>query len=122
VDDGGVTVVLADDEVMQGINHQFRGIDRTTDVLAFPLGETDEDGGYIGDVIVSLDRARDQAPRFDNDPETELARLVAHGILHLLGYDHHTPSDGKKMKAAERRALARLEAGSLWPGAGTARA
>lgn len=122
VEDGGLTVVLADDEIMRGINHRYRGQDRTTDVLAFPLGENDEDGDYIGDVIVSLDRAREQAPRFDNDPETELARLLAHGVLHLLGYDHHTPSDGKKMKQAERRALARFEPGSLWPEAGPSRA
>ena len=112
--EGAVTVVLADDATLRDLNARFRHRDRVTDVLSFPLGEEDEGGGtYLGDVVVSLERARSQAPRFGNDVETELARLVAHGLLHLLGYDHHRPADGRRMKAAERRALAALEAGSL---------
>jgi probable rRNA maturation factor len=55
----------------------------------------------------------EQAPRFGTDPDAELARLVAHGLLHLLGYDHHTPADGRRMKAAERRALQGFLPGTL---------
>ena len=58
--------------------------------------------------------SRVQAPRFENDPEAELARLMVHGLLHLLGYDHHRPQDGRRMKAAERRALGMFLPGSLW--------
>jgi probable rRNA maturation factor len=85
-------------------------------VLAFPLGEPDEAGDvYLGDVVISLERAAEQAPRFGNTLEPELARLLSHGVLHLLGYDHHTPGEGRTMKAAERRALAAYQAGTLLP-------
>lgn len=120
VEDGGVTIVLTDDAGIRDLNGRFRGRDRVTDVLAFPLGEDDGAGLYLGDVVVSLPRALEQAPRFHNDPERELARLMAHGLLHLLGYDHHTPAEGRRMKAAERRALARLAPGSLLPDTGAA--
>ena len=113
VAEGGLTIVITDNKGIQGFNARFRGMDRPTDVLAFPLHEEDESGIYLGDVIVSLEQARDQAPRFENDFESEFGRLISHGILHLLGYDHHTPSEGKKMKTAERRALSRLEPGTL---------
>jgi probable rRNA maturation factor len=111
---GEMTVVLTDDATIRQLNARHRGLDRPTDVLAFPLEEPPGEDTYLGDVIVSLDRAREQAGRFDNDPEAELARLLAHGILHLLGYDHHTPADGKRMKGAERRALRGYEPGALW--------
>jgi len=118
---GAVTVVLTGDAAIRELNRRFRNIDRATDVLAFPLGEEDEEGGpYLGDVIVSLERAVDQAPRFHNDAEEELGRLIAHGLLHLLGYDHHSPWDGRRMKAAERRALEFLEPGSLLGEGGSA--
>jgi len=108
---GGVTIVFTDDAGIRDLNARFRNMDRATDVLAFPLPDED---GYIGDVIISLERARVQAPRFENDPEAELARLMVHGLLHLLGYDHHRPQDGRRMKAAERRALGMFLPGSLW--------
>ncbi len=105
--------MLTDDAGIRKLNARFRNQDRHTDVLAFPLHDTDDIGLYLGDVVVSIERAREQAPRFNNDFESELARLIVHGILHLLGYDHHTSSDGKKMKARERLALERFTPGSL---------
>lgn len=108
---GAVTIVFTDDAGIRDLNARFRDQDRATDVLAFPLPDED---GYLGDVIISLERARAQAPRFGNDREAELARLIVHGLLHLLGYDHHRPQDGRRMKAAERRALGLFAAGSLW--------
>ena len=108
---GAVTIVFTDDAGIRDLNVRFRDKDRPTDVLAFPLHDDD---GYIGDVIISLERARAQAPRFENDPESELARLIVHGLLHLLGYDHHRSQDGRRMKAAERKALERFLPGSLW--------
>ena len=81
---------------------------------AYPAGWlSDEEGAYLGDVVISMDRARAQAPRYRHDVEAELARLLVHGVLHLLGYDHHAPRDGRAMKAAERRALAAFLPGSL---------
>jgi probable rRNA maturation factor len=108
---GAVTIVFTDDAGIRDLNARFRDQDRATDVLAFPLPDED---GYLGDVIISLERARAQAPRFGNDREAELARLIVHGLLHLLGYDHHRPQDGRRMKAAERRGLGLFAAGSLW--------
>ena len=114
--EGAVTLVLTDDRRIQDLNQRFRDKDRPTDVLAFPLHEEDETGeSYLGDIIISLERAVEQAPRFHNTPDAELARLVSHGILHLLGYDHHSPADGKRMKAAERRALLGHLPGTLIP-------
>lgn len=119
VSDGALTVVFTDDAGIRLLNRQFRDKDRPTDVLSFPLHEDDEQGPYLGDVIISLERALKQAPRFHNEPEAEIARLVAHGILHILGYDHHRPADGRRMKAAERRALTRYEPGTILPQAGS---
>ena len=113
ITEGGVTIVLTDNPGIRSLNARFRNQDKPTDVLAFPLDDTDDFGVYLGDVVVSVDRAREQAPRFNNDFDGELARLIIHGILHLLGYDHHTPLDGKKMKARERAAHARFIPGSL---------
>jgi len=106
---GAVTLVLTGNREVQELNARFRGLDRPTDVLAFPLDDPD----YLGDVVISVERAREQAPRFHNDFEAELARLIAHGLLHLLGHDHHTPAEGRRMKAAERRALAGWLPGTL---------
>jgi len=111
--DGALTLVLTDNDALRELNFRFREKDRATDVLSFPLHEEDEGGLYLGDVVISTERAREQAPRFHNDEESELARLIAHGILHILGYDHHRPADGRKMKAAERRALAEFTPGTL---------
>jgi probable rRNA maturation factor len=118
VTEGGLTIVLTDNEGIREFNSRFRGRDAATDVLSFPLHEADESGMYLGDVIVSVEQAKRQAGRFHNDPETELARVVSHGILHILGYDHHTSVDGRRMKSAERKALAVLTPGTLWPGGG----
>ncbi len=109
VREGAVTLVLTGDREVRELNARFRGLDRPTDVLAFPLDDPD----YLGDVVISVERAREQAPRFHNDFESELARLIAHGILHLLGHDHHTSVEGRRMKAAERRALTGYVPGTL---------
>jgi probable rRNA maturation factor len=114
VADGAMSLVLTDNAGIHGLNARYRDIDRATDVLAFPLHEEDETGSiYLGDVVISVERAREQAPRFGNDFESELARLIAHGILHLMGHDHHTPHQGRAMRAAERRALAAFTPGTL---------
>jgi probable rRNA maturation factor len=113
VTQGTLTLVLTDDAHIRELNGTFRNKDKATDVLAFPMDALEGVDPYIGDVIVSLERAIEQAPRFENNPEQELARLITHGILHLLGYDHHSPQEGKKMKQAERHALVHYIEGSF---------
>lgn len=124
VGEGVLCLVLTDNVRIRELNARYRSKDRATDVLAFP-GDVDADPflppppgarvepRYLGDVVVSVERAVEQAPRFHNDPESELARLVTHGILHLLGHDHHTPAEGRRMKAAERAALRAFVPGTL---------
>lgn len=133
-----VGLLLTDNADLREMNRVYRGIDRVTDVLAFPDGDGDENtrgsrdsagGGpaphlpvdsafaesTAGDIAISLERAVEQAPRFSATFEQEVARLVIHGLLHLLGYDHHMPADGRRMKARERFYLAGVARGSIVP-------
>lgn len=103
-----VSVLLTGDAALQSLNRTYRGIDAPTDVLSFPIGETDPVNGVLllGDVILSTERAVAQAMAMGHDPEDELTLLVIHGTLHLLGYDHATPEEKAAMWAAQRTALA----------------
>jgi probable rRNA maturation factor len=103
-----VGLLLTDDDELHRLNHAYRGLDRPTDVLAFAADSDDsEDGRYLGDVAVSLERASEQAPRYGHRFPAEVDRLVVHGLLHLCGYDHHSPADGRRMRARERHYLGR---------------
>jgi probable rRNA maturation factor len=84
------------DREMRRVNRQFRGRDRTTDVLSFP-GED----GHLGDVLVSVPTARRQAAAAGHDVDRELKTLLLHGVLHCLGHDHET--DQGEMERLERR-------------------
>lgn len=99
-----VSVVIGDDELLRSLNARFRRKDQPTDVLSFP-GETPGPYRHLGEVVISVDRAVAQAPRYEHEVADELARLLVHGLLHLLGYDHHSPAEGRRMRAAERRHL-----------------
>lgn len=114
-----VGVCLSDDAHLHALNRDYRGRDRPTDVLSFPAeplpGDDVAEAEYLGDVVISMERAERQAPRFGATFEQETARLVVHGLLHLLGYDHHAPADGRRMKARERAYLAGLVRGSILP-------
>jgi len=101
-----VGIVLTDNEELRRLNAAYRGRDLVTDVLSFPAEATDsEDGRYLGDIAISLERAGEQAPRFGNEFPDEVDRLLVHGLLHLCGHDHHAPADGRRMKARERAYL-----------------
>ena len=105
---GEIAVVLADDERLRGTNRDWRGIDRATDVLSFAYDEHEPDAAtrpVRGDLLVSMDRVRDQARRFRVTPGAELARLVAHGTLHLCGHDHVRAGERRLMRAREALAL-----------------
>ena len=82
------SVTFADNEGIRAINREYRSIDAPTDVLSFPLFEEDETGKQLGDIVLSLERCREQAEQFGHSFERECAFLTVHSTLHLLGYDH----------------------------------
>lgn len=112
-----VTIVLGDDDYLLELNHQFMGIDQPTDVLSFYIAETNpEDGSfYLGDVAISLNRAKSQADTGNHSIEDELCLLVVHGVLHLLGYDHASAEEKKQMWSAQARILHLLGSNLLVP-------
>jgi probable rRNA maturation factor len=105
-----LTIVISDDAQLHALNRQFLGIDAPTDVLSFPSGDTDPDSDavYLGDIIISLQRAQTQASAGDHPLEHELQLLVVHGVLHLLGHDHAEEEEKAAMWAAQTRALEAL--------------
>ncbi len=112
-----LTVVFARDPFVRRLNASYRDVDRPTDVLAFSMmderppvveGEAPEPERVLGDVVISIDRALEQAPRYNVSVEREVLKLVAHGVLHLLGHDHETPVERTKMRRLENRYLRKL--------------
>lgn len=103
---------ITDDGGIQTLNRTYRQIDEPTDVLSFGLGLDDSgtpDGSVVlGDVIISLERAREQAEQYGHPLDREVAFLVVHGVLHLLGYDHETEEERAEMRAREEAVLAQL--------------
>lgn len=95
---GGVCVALVSDAQIRALNRQYRGADKTTDVLSFPSGGGDP---FLGDIVIATGMARRQAAAAGHALSTELKVLALHGLLHLLGYDHET--DGGKMAWLEQR-------------------
>ena len=108
VDDSpSMTVMITDDEHLQEMNQRYRGIDKPTDVLAFETDFTDPDldSRYLGDVVISYQQARIQAEMRGHQVEEELQLLVVHGVLHLLGFDHDSPSGKEEMWSLQSQAL-----------------
>jgi probable rRNA maturation factor len=103
---GGIVVLLTDDAAQHALNLQFRGKDSSTNVLSFPAPENPED--HLGDISLAYEvcaaEARDQAKPFAH----HLQHLVAHGVLHLVGYDHETDAEALEMEGLEREVLAGL--------------
>lgn len=103
-----LSVVVTTDARIRGLNRRWRGKDRATDVLSFPAGDAPRAPGRpvpLGDVVVSLDTARRRARGERRPLREELARYLAHGLLHLLGHDHDEPDAARRMAAAEARLL-----------------
>ncbi len=104
-----ISVTVTDDERVRAVNLEQRGIDRATDVLSFPMLEFDEngtadgeyetDGDYImlGDIVISAERAREQANEYGHSFLREISFLTAHSMLHLLGYDHEEEDEERIM-------------------------
>jgi probable rRNA maturation factor len=94
-----LAIRLTGDEELQKLNRDFRGVDRTTDILSFPGTETPE-GRHLGDIVISVPTARLQSAEYDHHLLRELKILLLHGVIHCLGYDHES-DDGEmdKMEA-----------------------
>lgn len=122
VEDGAsVSVVFTDDATIHRLNREYRGVDRATDVLSFGLSELaapaegDEPGaGFVlppgaglelGEIVISQETAARQAAEHGRALDHELAHLVVHGVLHLLGHDHANPDEEAAMRAREDRVL-----------------
>lgn len=119
-----VNVVLTDNEEIHKLNLEYRGIDRPTDVLSFPMLEYDTPSDFshveedyedcfnpetgelmLGDIVISVDKVEEQAEKYGHSQRRELAFLVAHSMLHLCGYDHMEEEERLDMEARQRAIL-----------------
>ncbi len=110
LEDVELSVLLTTEAGIQELNRSWRRKDRPTDVLSFPAGEPPPGAigpRHLGDVILSLDTARRQARAHHRTLDQELDLYLAHGLLHLLGHDHHRRPDARRMAALEARLLGR---------------
>lgn len=117
--DAQLSVTLVDNNTIRRINHEQRGIDAPTDVLSFPMLEFDEygnaeadyetDGEYviIGDIVISMERAHEQAKEYGHSLLRETAFLTAHSMLHLLGYDHVDDKKGEELMCEKQEKVLR---------------
>lgn len=110
-----LTVVLTDDTQLHELNHEYLGVDAPTDVLSFPSDQTDPETGarYLGDILISTERAAAQAAAAGHAAEAEAQLLVVHGVLHLLGYDHGEPEEKARMWQAQGEILSELGLGGI---------
>src|SRR5688500_16696183 len=111
VDEGAeLSLLFVEPDHIRKLNGRFAGNDYPTDVLAFPMMEDDEEGSLLlGDVVICPEIARKNAAELGHELQQELANLVVHGTLHLLGYDHQREDDKANMDARLREILATFE-------------
>ncbi|MEK3791922.1 rRNA maturation RNase YbeY [Paenibacillus sp. FSL R7-0204] len=126
IDSGEVDLTFVNNERIHELNLEYRGIDRPTDVLSFAMNEAGEDEleikydladedeeleevpNVLGDIIISVTRAQEQAEEYGHSLERELGFLFVHGFLHLLGYDHQEPEAEAEMMSKQEKALAQV--------------
>lgn len=118
LDNAEVSITFTDNEHIHEINRDYRNVDRPTDVISFALNEGDEpeiEGGapvnVLGDIIISVEKAVEQASDYGHSVEREVAFLTVHGMLHLLGYDHIEEDDRKEMRREEDFVMEKLGIG-----------
>lgn len=110
-----VSVSYVDNAMIRTLNSEYRGIDKETDVLSFAMLEGDEfpagaeQPALLGDIVLSLEKAVAQASEYNHSLEREMAYLVVHGFLHLIGYDHLNAKDKAQMRENEEYILEKLE-------------
>ena len=111
-----VDITFVNDEQMRELNKEHRNIDKTTDVLSFPLGENgvydkhpETGAALLGDIVISVPKAFSQAEEYDHSVQREMAYLTAHSMLHLLGYDHEVPGiESVRMREKEEAVMTEL--------------
>ena len=111
LDNVELSITLTDNETIRQINRQWRKKDKPTDVLSFPIDEKPPGYRYkiLGDVVISLPFAKKQAEEIGISYEEEIIRLLTHGILHLLGYDHEgCPAEAKRMFELQDRIVKKI--------------
>ncbi len=96
--DRDVELILTDDAEIRQLNATYRGIDKATDVLSFPLEEMP--GAPLGTIVISIDKVREKATELGHSQKEELQLLFIHGLLHLLGYDHESDEGEMRQKEA----------------------
>lgn len=108
-----VSLSFVDNEEIHQLNRDFRGVDRATDVLSFPLLTDDFDVEIeeesLGDIVISLERALEQSVEYNHSFDREVCFLVCHSMFHLLGYDHDTEENTKEMRKKEEDILNKLK-------------
>ncbi len=105
--EGGLAILLTDDDTVADLNLRFRGKSGPTNVLSFPAPENRE--GHLGDIALAYGVCAREAAEQGKSLAHHLQHLVAHGVLHLVGYDHQTETEAAEMEALERRILAGLD-------------
>lgn len=114
-----MSIILTNKDKIQELNNTYRKINKTTDVLSFPMFEKDEIDAIIkskeydtydvlGDIVISIDRVKEQAIEYGHSFKRELAYMVVHGFYHLMGYDHIKEEDKEKMRPKEEKILQEL--------------
>lgn len=122
-----VNLLLTHDDEIRDMNRQYRGIDRPTDVLSFPMLEFDRAGDFsqfdeasgdlfdpesgellLGDIVISVERVLSQAEEYGHSPKREYAFLIAHSMLHLFGYDHMEDGERQVMERKQREIMEKI--------------
>lgn len=106
-DDYEVSVSFVGDEEIHELNRDYRGVDRTTDVLSFPMD--DEFTNMLGDIVININKVIEQAKEYGHSEKREISYLTVHSSLHLMGFDHEEEEDKKDMRAVEDRVMEKLE-------------
>jgi probable rRNA maturation factor len=118
-DNSELTILLTDDDSLRAMNKRYRGEDKPTDVLSFPMGDplpgSSDLRWYLGDIAISLQTATRQAKAQNHTAESELQLLTIHGVLHLIGYDHLEPEEKDKMWVVQNRVLRHLGLEAIQP-------
>lgn len=111
-----INVILTNPKNIQEINKKYRNIDNPTDVLSFPMFEKDEIKNInygvkevLGDIIISIEKVKEQAKEYGHSFERELAYMIVHGFYHLMGEDHMQEDEKKQMREKEEKILTKLK-------------
>ena len=111
-----ISIILTNPENIQRINKEYRNIDKPTDVLSFPMFEKEElenakfeNQEVLGDIIISIEKVKEQAEEYGHSFERELAYMVVHGFYHLMGFDHMIEEEKEIMRAKEENVLEKLD-------------